>query len=415
MAVNQKLSILFWLNRTKVNSKGLAPIWARITIDGMRAECSTGKHIMPEHWRTGLGLPNKNSPDATEITKRIFEIKFSLKKHFKSLAKSRDFVTAYDVKKSFLGISTPEDQYMFLSVLHQFHAIQVERARSGTLTMSRTFKWKQLADSCRDYIRLKFRTADMALTSMRPYFAEDLYHYLRTVKNLSQNSGMKRMKDLKQFMDYAVLREYITSNPFRTFKCVLVPTNRVRLDTSEIQKLAAKNIANQSLDEVRDCFLFVIYTGYSYKELSELTPENVQVGVDGRKWIIKTRSKSHNSKENVPLLSVPLQVIEKYREHPECLAKNKLLPVLSNQNYNDALKQVARVCGIKKKLTSHVARHTFATTIMLENQVPIETVSRMLGHRDLKTTQIYAEMTDTRISKDTLDLDEKLDPVSYNH
>ncbi len=243
---------------------------------------------------------------------------------------------------------------------------------------------------------------------MKPYFAEDLYHYMRTVKRLSQNSSMKSIKDLKQFMDHAVLREYITANPFRTFKCVLLPTNRVRLDALEIQKLAAKKILNQSLDEVRDCFLFVIYTGYSYKELSELTPENVQIGVDGRKWIIKTRSKSNNSKENVPLLSVPLQIIEKYRQHSQCLAKNKLLPVLSNQNYNDGLKQVARVCGIKKKLTTHVARHTFATTIMLENQVPIETVSRMLGHRDLKTTQLYAEMTDTRISKDTFDLEEKL-------
>lgn len=280
--------------------------------------------------------------------------------------------------------------------------------RGGDISQSRYWKWGQLINAYNDFVKVKHKRSDFAIKELKLSFLNEFYHHLRTKKGLIQNTAMKKVRDIKQVMDYAVMHEYIPSNPFSFFKVSFQPTNRTRLTMEEVEKLANKEISIARLAEVRDCYLFVCYTGYSYKQLYELTPQNVQLGIDGRKWIIKTRSKSKDSKENVPLLPVALEIVERYKKHPYCVANNKLLPVNTNQNYNFYLKELADLCGIEKNLTTHTARHTFATTIMLDNNVSFETVSKMLGHRDLKTTQIYAQITDTRISADTLELERRL-------
>jgi integrase len=175
----------------------------------------------------------------------------------------------------------------------------------------------------------------------------------------------------------------------------------------ELNALVAKEIPIARLAEARDCYVFMCYTGYAYEDAFCLAPENIFIGIDGQKWITKDRQKTEQA-ECVPLLPITLEIISKYKNYPHCSSHNKLLPVRSNQRVNGYLKEIAAICGINKELTTHTARHTFATTITLENDVPIETVSKMLGHRSIKTTQRYAKVTRKKISKNMAALKEKL-------
>jgi integrase len=161
------------------------------------------------------------------------------------------------------------------------------------------------------------------------------------------------------------------------------------------------------LEEVKDAYLFMCFTGYAFKDTESLTPEHVMRYFDGEDWIIKNRHKTW-CRENVPLLPIAKEIIDKYKNHSYCIAHNKLLPINTNQKFNGYLKEVADLCGILKELTTHTARHTFATTVTLANGVPIETVSALLGHKSIKTTQIYAKIVAAKVSYDMLALKEKL-------
>lgn len=347
----------------------------------------------------------KKYSQAKQVNDTLDVIKVDLEKLYHILLASKEFVTAEDIKKSYKREEQPV--ILLFEMFKQFYQMQFERMESGEITRSRYQKWSTLLRCSREFVLKKYKKRDLPVKELKLSFVNEFYHYLRTVNKMIQNSAMKKVKDLKQLMDYAVMLEYVSSNPFQFFKCSFKRTLRTKLTSQEVEKLASKEITIARLSEVRDCYLFVVYTGYSYKQLFELEPSNVQIGIDGRKWVIKDRSKS-NSRENVPLLPQALEIIERYKKHSYCIAHNKLLPVNSNQNYNAFLKEVAIICGINKNLTTHTARHTFATTTTLENGVPLETVSKMLGHTDIRTTQIYANVTETKISEDTLDLHERI-------
>jgi site-specific recombinase XerD len=175
----------------------------------------------------------------------------------------------------------------------------------------------------------------------------------------------------------------------------------------ELEKLQTKEMPSKRLEEVRDCYVAMCYTGYAYKDAALLSTENIQLMIDGNRWLIKNRVKTE-CKENVPILPVVAELINKYKNHPYCAKYNKLFPIHSNQKFNDYLKEVAAICGINKNLTTHTARHTFATTVTLSNGVPIETVSALLGHSSIRTTQIYAKVVAQKVSNDMDILREKL-------
>jgi site-specific recombinase XerD len=162
---------------------------------------------------------------------------------------------------------------------------------------------------------------------------------------------------------------------------------------------------------VRDVFLFCCYTGLAFADVEKLKPSEIGIGVDGTKWIFTNRQKT-DTLSRIPLLPIAMDLLEKYKDHPACINSEKVLPVLSNQKYNEYLKEIANICSINKKLTTHTARHTFATTITLSNGVPMESVSKMLGHKNLKTTQHYAKVLDKKISEDMKLLKDKMENVN---
>ena len=218
---------------------------------------------------------------------------------------------------------------------------------------------------------------------------------------------MKYIRNLKKVINIAVVNDWLAKDPFASFKCSNKKVIREILTEHELILLAEKQFTIQRLDEVRDIFLFCCYTGYAFVDVEKLTPNNLIRNISGELWIYTNRQKTGTA-SNVPLLEPALQIVQKYKKHPYCELKGRLLPVKSNQKMNAYLKEIADVCGIKKKLTMHIARHTFATTVTLSNGVPIETVSKLLGHTKLATTQIYAKVMEHKVSADMISLDEKL-------
>ncbi len=218
---------------------------------------------------------------------------------------------------------------------------------------------------------------------------------------------MKYIRILKRVVKHAVDQDWITTNPLSGFRCTYDEPQRECLSMDEILILYKKELPLPRLAEVRDVFIFSCFTGYAYRDVFGLTADNVIVGIDGGKWIVKDRQKT-NSPERIPLLPISQEILDRYKNHLYCLNSGHLLPVNTNQCYNGYLKEIATLCGIKKNLTTHVARHTFATTVTLEHDVPMETVSQMLGHKSIKTTQIYAKVTQRKVSNNMLDLRKRL-------
>jgi integrase len=405
MNLNQTFSILFWLNRSKANSKGLVPIWARITIDGKRAECSVKKQILSTLWDAEKNRAKGNSDEARAINNYLVMVQAELTKHYNILLSTKEFVTAEDVKNSYKGIK--EEKKTFLELYTLYNQKLSERKEIEDLSDGRFKRFKVLYKKCAEFIKYQFKKSDLPLDEVKMSFIVEFEHYLRTVKMIGYNTTMKYMKDLKQVMKYGVMVEYIPSNPFENFKCSYKKVKRDFLDQEELDLLYRKNFKIQRLEEVRDCYLFSCYTGYAYSDAEALTCDDIAIGIDGEKWIIRDRIKTETT-ENVPLLPIALEIIAKYKNHPYCKTHNKLLPMNSNQRYNAYLKEIADMCGIKKNLTSHTARHTFATTILLMNDVPMETAMELLGHTDIRTTQIYGKIVQKKISNDMSKLRNKL-------
>jgi site-specific recombinase XerD len=218
---------------------------------------------------------------------------------------------------------------------------------------------------------------------------------MRVTEKLLHNSAAKNIKSLIRVINVAIRKKWLLENPFKDFSCAFINTPRHYLTEPEIEALYTKVLPIDRLRRVRDCFLFQVYTGLAFSDMQELTVRNIEIGVDGREWIVNNRIKNGN-RFSIPVLPRAKEIIDRYRE----VSGDKLLPICTNQRFNGYLKEIADVCGITKNLTSHIGRHTFATTITLSKGIPIETVSRLLGHASLITTQIYAKVNDRKVSED---------------
>jgi integrase len=218
---------------------------------------------------------------------------------------------------------------------------------------------------------------------------------------------MKYIKNLKQVIDAAVVQGWLTQNPLESFKCTYVDLERQALTLEEVARVIDHDFSNARLAEVRDVFVFCCFTGFAYQEVYNLRPKDLSIGIDRKDWINTNRNKTKNP-EFLPLLPIAEDIILKYRSHSYCMKYKKLLPVNSNQRFNEYLKEIGALCGIEIELTTHTARHTFATTIAIEHDIPLKIVSVMLGHRTQRTTEIYARASKLAISRHMSTLQEKL-------
>ena len=240
-------------------------------------------------------------------------------------------------------------------------------------------------------------------TSISPMFITDFELYLRTACKCGYNTTAKFMQFFKRIIIIARNNGILVGDPFASYKIRLEKVDRGYLTEDEIKIILKKKMVSERLEHVRDLFVFSCFCGLAYSDVANLRQENIQKSFDGNLWIITKRQKT-NTDVNVPLLDIPKMILKKYKGK---LPDGKILPVISNQKLNAYLKEIADICGIKKNLTFHLARHTFATTTTLSKGVPIETVSKMLGHTNIETTQIYARITNSKIGSDMQGLDKK--------
>ena len=258
-------------------------------------------------------------------------------------------------------------------------------------------------------MKKKYNITDIPLREIRYQFIVDLEFFLRTEYKYSQNTTYKCMKFFKQVINKAIRAGLITVDPFNGYKISIERVDRGFLSEDDLTKMMSKTFASKRLEQVRDIFIFACFTGLAYTDLANLRVDNIQKMFDGRLWIVTHRQKT-NTKVTVPLLPPAIKILKKYEGE---FVDGKILPIITNQKMNCYLKEIAEICGIEKNLTFHLARHTFATTMTLGKGVPIETVSKMLGHTNVQTTQIYARITNDKISKDMNWLSQNLGNLDF--
>jgi site-specific recombinase XerD len=400
--------VLFWLFKAKKTKDGQVPIYVRITVSGVRDEFASGKKIIPESWDSKDEVALSSCPDYKETNNYVRRTRASIESHYERLKILNSEVTAAMIKEAMFPKLTKSKSLMQAFKLHNSlfaELVEKELASGGTLK-----RYERLEEKVKAFLKSRYKTDDILLDEIQHSAAEHFYHYL-LLQNIGKNTAMKYVKTLKQVVTKAVKEGWLAVNAMSGFKCTYEDPDRDTLEMDEIVRMYEKEISIKRLSDVRDVYVFSCFTGYAYETLYEMEPENVFNGLDGKPWISKHRGKT-GVKEAVPLLPIPLEIIERYKNHPYCIENNKLLPVNSNQRYNGYLKEVATICDINRELTTHTARHTFATTVTLENDVPIETVSKMLGHKSIRTTQIYAKITRRKIANNMAELHDRLHDAS---
>ncbi len=271
-------------------------------------------------------------------------------------------------------------------------------------------KYERMYRRVVEFMKMKYNITDIPLREIKLSFITDLEFFLRTEYKYSQNTTYKCMKFFKQVINKAIRAGLIFVDPFNGYKISTERVDRGFLTEDELEKMMSKNFASARLNQVRDIFIFACFTGLAYIDLAHLRVDNIQKMFDGRWWIVTHRQKT-NTKVMVPLLPPAMKILKKYEGE---FTDGKLLPIITNQKLNCYLKEIADICGINKNITFHLARHTFATTMTLGKGVPIESVSKMLGHTNIQTTQIYARITNDKISKDMEILSHNLGVLDFN-
>jgi site-specific recombinase XerD len=407
MKHKQTFAILIWAYRGK-QKENEATLYARVTVNGKRAEISLSKKIDVTWWDDDACLMKGKSPEALDVNEFIDLVKGELRQRYYELRATGQEITAEAIKNKYLGIQ--EDQKSLLEVF-RYHNDEMKGLIGKGIASGTHKRYMVTVGKIERFLKAKYKKSDILLSDLKYKFIADFEYFLKTTDNLKHNTCIRYLKILKKIANLCVKNEWLLRNPFQSYKCVSDEVEREVLNEEELEKLISKELPSKRLEEARDIFAFSCYTGYAYSEVLALTPDHIGIGLDGEKWIFIHRRKTDN-RSNVMLLPTALQLIEKYRNHPVSLSTGRLFPVKSNQKYNDYLKEIAGICGIDKRLTTHTARHTFATTVTLANDVPIESVSSMLGHKSIRTTQIYAKVVQKKVSNDMKQLKSKLQGMS---
>lgn len=414
MKTNHTFSILFWINKSKMNN-GAAPIYARITVNGKRAEVSLKRSISPERWNSKSETSKGNTEESRTLNSYIALVRGNLEKHYNQMVANDEIITAETIKNRYTGVFEKKRTIVDAFVYH--NTMMEAQVRTKEVDLSTLKKYKRAMGKLVDFMKYKYNRSDMALNELSHKFALDFEFYLKTEEKVIHNTAMKYIKHLKKVVSFTIANEWMDRHPFINFKCAIKDVERSFLTKEELNLLITTQMPDEELERTKDVFLFQCYTGYAYGEVSKITKDNLQIGIDGSLWCSIQRNKTvkkTTKKSNVPLLPIPMQIIEKYKDDVKCKIKGTVLPLDSNSIMNLKLKRVAKYCGINKVLSTHIGRHTFATTVTLTNGVPIETVSSMLGHSQIRTTQIYAKVVESKVSEDMQRLRERLGSLSLH-
>ncbi|WP_321997545.1 site-specific integrase [Draconibacterium orientale] len=390
-----RITITFLLKKSKKREDGTYPVYVRFTLNGKRVELSTKLFVDQDSWDLAKERMSGSTNSAKTVNNRLDKVASNILDIYNQFEAGNKKFDVVDIKNKLCGI---EEEHGIVEMFGVYmNTIESNIGKGFSATTLKHYKTSK--NRLLNFLSDVYGKKEWNLSNIGYKFINDFDVYLKTKYNNSVNTAWCYHKHMKKVLNIAVAMDYISTNPYVKFQVKTEQPKREFLTQKELKKIRKKKIDIERLAIVRDIFLFASYTGLSYADISKLAKQHIRTGNDGNKWIIIDRTKN-GSRCRVPLLPAAKSILKRYKNYPINVSKGLLLPVNSNQKMNAYLKEIADICGIKKNLSMHVARHTFATTITLTNGVPIETVSKVLGHSSLKTTQIYARILDTKISQD---------------
>ncbi|UJH92098.1 site-specific integrase [Antarcticibacterium sp. 1MA-6-2] len=395
-------SVLFFTRKLNRNTKDLS-IYARITVNGKCSEMSLQRKTSVNEWDNSKGRLKGTTPRIKKVNSYLDQVYSKLLDTHKKLLDKDSLITPAKIKASYMGLD--EDHKTIKDIVAYHNEKMKDVLKWGTLKNYRT-----TANYLEEFLKKKKKTDNIYLKHINYQFITEFEMFLRSYspkkgrKTCGTNGTMKHLERLKKLLNLAIKLEWLEKNPFRSYSFKFEKNDRQFLTERELHKMEETVFTSDSLERVKDMFLFSCYSGLSYIDLKELTTDQIVKGIDGKDWIYTKREKTQQSVK-IPLLESAKEIINKYQEQHLKEAK-EVFPVISNQKINKYLKDIMDSIGIRKKITFHSARHTFATVITLSNGVPIETVSKLLGHTKISTTQIYARVLESKLSSDIYNLDQ---------
>lgn len=399
---HQTFNVRFILKADKTNQKGLTPIYAKITLNGERKLLATNRQIEEIQWSTDLESALPGNKTLRDLNSYLEMFKSKIYLAYSSILSGGECIDINALKLAIFG--KPSKKGYTLLEVGKEHNDQFEKLIGIKYSYGSFKNYKTTLKYLTEFIPLKFKKQDFPLDKIDYKFCESYFEFLTTIKTCNNNGANKQIQRLKKIVNYAVRLGYIVSNPTDSFTLQFKPTNKIPLSINEIHKLANFPLQRESLNHVRNIFIFQCYTGLSYSDIKGLKRHHICI--DQNEYWVKMERQKTSISFSVLLLNPAMKLLKEYLA--VCSNNEFIFPVLSNQKMNDNLKIIQEIVGIAKNLTTHLARHSFATTITLNNDVPIETVSRMLGHTNIRTTQLYAKVLDDKIGCDMRKLMEKL-------
>lgn len=409
MKTQNTFSVSFFLKKDK-EKDGLAPLYARITVNGKHVDLATKRWVAPEKWdQKSQSMSGRTSEDNSTRNK-IRLLGLDISSAYEELRRDRAELTAVAVKARVEGVEIAPITLMFLVDYHNNELKQL--LEEGTMKNYRTTK-RYLTE----FLILKWKKKDIMLKNLDNLFVTNFGLFLlnrtpdKGQRPCTNNSVMKHMERLRKMVGIALENKWMSENPFQHFKRKIITKDRNCLDAYELDRLRNLQLRKNGVSVVRDMFLFACLTGLSPCDITRFSKDHITRDVNGEYWIEMYRQKTKRFTErkfNVLLLPEALDIIKKYRKHPAAIANGTVFPFYTNQILNRYLKIVAEEAEINKQVTFHLARHTFATTVTLENGVPIESVSHMLGHASIRTTQIYSKIKKKKVFNDMAKLRDQI-------
>ncbi|UMB52453.1 site-specific integrase [Lutibacter sp. A64] len=397
MKTQNTFSILIWINASRAKNNE-ADLFARITVNQKRVNISLKRKVLLESWDKSKSKIKGNSQEARVINNYIDQTQASIFKAYQELVNERKLITAEAIKARFLG--TDQQYYSLQNIIDYHNTNFAHKLNKATLGL-----YKTTQSYLMEFVLKEYKTSDIYLRDLNYSFVVQFDNFLRgyklsrNKKRIGNNTIIKHIQRLRKMVTMAFHMEWIERDPFVKYKPSFIKKEREFLSKKELESIENYSTDIERLDLVKDLFIFSSYTGIAYVDIMKLKKDNVVFGIDGNKWIITKRQKT-NTPVKIPILDQAQYLIDKYRNNERAALNGTVFPALSNQKLNSYLKEIADACKIKKNLTFHMARHTFATTVTLTNGVPIETVSKILGHTKIATTQIYARVIERKVSDD---------------
>jgi len=380
----------------------------RVTLSGERFEVTTKFYIREEQWSAEAGKMKGNSEEAKRTNSLLDAMRVRAFDYQREIMNEGKALTMHTFKVKWLDIVT-ERPRMLLQIF-EHHNKQMKELIGQEFSPLTFERYTTSKKHTHDFMKWKYNVDDMNIKDMNYEFITDYEFWLKSVRKCDHNTTMKYLSNFKKIVNICLKNGWLARNPFLGYKMSKREIERPYLSQEELDTISTKQFVSDRVNQVRDIFLFSCYTGLAYADVQKLNRSEIATGIDGEKWIFTHRQKTETS-SRIPVLPPAQEILDRYKDHPQCLNQDRLLPILSNQKMNAYLKEIADLSNITKKMTFHTARHTFATTVTLTNGVPIETVSKMLGHKNLKTTQHYAKILDIKVSEDMRGLREKFSPT----